>query len=255
MRATETAEPIALRFPESAVWPRLFNYNEYNIQHQMASPLPPHAKPMRLALACNQCRKRKVRCDARQPKCTNCEQRGEICEARNPKKASQITDARQRGAKVSTPPSFGTQGRPRQASIPASPPHSVRLSPCAQSDRHSIASAMPRTKQVNSPTTQRPQHRPWTKDHISWLTRAYHQTSGEAGKEDTSHQLNVDGDSTDQNSAFSPDVVMTKDGKVKVCPSSLNISFLQGPNETLSVSRRQQLAMPLCFCRFAPHKT
>ena len=38
-------------------------------------------KPARLSLACNVCRKRKVRCDAGQPKCGNCTVRNETCEA------------------------------------------------------------------------------------------------------------------------------------------------------------------------------
>jgi hypothetical protein len=191
----------------------------------MASPLPPHAKPMRLALACNQCRKRKVRCNAKQPKCSNCEQRGDICEARDPRKSGQISNARRRVAKVSTPPTVGTEARPRQESIAASPLPSVRMSPSGQAGPPSmpsgVPSGVPTARQVISPSGQRPQHRAWTKDHISWLTRAYHQTSGEAADEDTSRQVHVDGESMDQNSAFSPDVVMTKDGKVKVCPFAL----------------------------------
>ncbi|KAJ5474997.1 hypothetical protein N7539_008063 [Penicillium diatomitis] len=42
--------------------------------------IPPPSKPIRLALACNQCRKRKVRCDAQLPKCRNCSVRGDVCE-------------------------------------------------------------------------------------------------------------------------------------------------------------------------------
>jgi hypothetical protein len=40
----------------------------------------PASKPTRLSLACNPCRKRKVRCDARLPKCRNCTVRGDVCE-------------------------------------------------------------------------------------------------------------------------------------------------------------------------------
>ncbi|KAJ1324097.1 proline utilization trans-activator [Microdochium nivale] len=40
----------------------------------------PYQKRIRLSLACNQCRKRKVRCDTSLPKCRNCVQRNEHCE-------------------------------------------------------------------------------------------------------------------------------------------------------------------------------
>ncbi|KAF7719146.1 Fungal Zn(2)-Cys(6) binuclear cluster domain-containing protein [Penicillium ucsense] len=42
--------------------------------------ITPPSKPIRLALACYQCRKRKVRCDAQLPKCRNCSVRGDVCE-------------------------------------------------------------------------------------------------------------------------------------------------------------------------------
>ncbi|KAH9903930.1 fungal-specific transcription factor domain-containing protein [Xylariomycetidae sp. FL2044] len=51
-----------------------------------AVPVQPGAKRIRLSLACNQCRKRKVRCDAETPKCRNCWLRGDVCETTDPRK-------------------------------------------------------------------------------------------------------------------------------------------------------------------------
>lgn len=45
----------------------------------------PDAKRIRLSLACNQCRKRKVKCDTETPKCRNCWLRDEICETTDPR--------------------------------------------------------------------------------------------------------------------------------------------------------------------------
>lgn len=46
----------------------------------------PVPKRIRLSLACNQCRKRKVRCDAETPKCRNCWLRDEDCETTDPRR-------------------------------------------------------------------------------------------------------------------------------------------------------------------------
>lgn len=43
------------------------------------------SKRIRLSLACNQCRKRKVRCDTETPKCRNCWLRDEVCETTDPR--------------------------------------------------------------------------------------------------------------------------------------------------------------------------
>lgn len=73
-------------------------------------------KPTRLSLACNTCRKRKVRCDAGQPKCGNCTVRNETCET---------TDLR-RHAHGSTPRARGFPGsRGRRRSLVRSEPDAV----------------------------------------------------------------------------------------------------------------------------------
>ncbi|KAJ5623683.1 hypothetical protein N7490_012288 [Penicillium lividum] len=56
-------------------------------------------KPIRLALACKQCRKRKVRCDADQPKCRNCSLRGDLCETIDPRKSGELPAVRRRATK------------------------------------------------------------------------------------------------------------------------------------------------------------
>ncbi|KAH7349758.1 fungal-specific transcription factor domain-containing protein [Plectosphaerella cucumerina] len=70
-----------------------------------ASAVGSHRKPLRLSLACNQCRKRKVRCDARQPKCRNCTLRDEHCETSDPRRPGTAPAVRRRaaGRRSSTP--------------------------------------------------------------------------------------------------------------------------------------------------------
>ncbi|KXH45656.1 fungal specific transcription factor domain-containing protein [Colletotrichum simmondsii] len=52
-------------------------------------PQSSQPKRIRLSLACNQCRKRKVRCDAQTPKCHNCILRGDECQTTNPRNPNQ----------------------------------------------------------------------------------------------------------------------------------------------------------------------
>ncbi|KAJ5656713.1 hypothetical protein N7507_008663 [Penicillium longicatenatum] len=80
------------------------------------------SKPIRLALACNQCRKRKVRCDAQQPKCRNCSVRGDTCETSDPRKSSHLPAVRRRAAKR-------WQSKTRQQVAPT--PSPAHLSPVA----------------------------------------------------------------------------------------------------------------------------
>lgn len=56
-------------------------------------------KPTRLSLACNPCRKRKVRCDARQPKCQNCTLRGDVCETSDLRRPGAPAAARKRATR------------------------------------------------------------------------------------------------------------------------------------------------------------
>jgi Fungal specific transcription factor domain/Fungal Zn(2)-Cys(6) binuclear cluster domain len=47
---------------------------------------PPSAKLMRLSMACNECRRRKVKCDADNPRCRHCRLRNNICFTTDPKR-------------------------------------------------------------------------------------------------------------------------------------------------------------------------
>lgn len=57
------------------------------------------SKPIRLALACNQCRKRKVRCDAQHQSCRNCIVRGDVCETSDPRKPANFPAVRRRATR------------------------------------------------------------------------------------------------------------------------------------------------------------
>ncbi|KAK2012473.1 fungal-specific transcription factor domain-containing protein [Colletotrichum eremochloae] len=77
-----------------------------------------HSKRVRLSLACNQCRKRKVRCDAQTPKCHNCILRGDECHTTNPRNPNQHA-VRKWASKSNTNPSeggssHGTSETPRE---------------------------------------------------------------------------------------------------------------------------------------------
>ncbi|CAK7210579.1 hypothetical protein SEUCBS140593_000878 [Sporothrix eucalyptigena] len=61
------------------------------------APTKPHPKRIRLNLACNNCRRRKVKCDTEQPKCRNCWLRDEECETTDPRYAG---SADGRGARL-----------------------------------------------------------------------------------------------------------------------------------------------------------
>ncbi|KAM0495821.1 hypothetical protein ACHAP8_007728 [Fusarium lateritium] len=59
-------------------------------ESQSVSPRPPRSKRGRLSLACTQCRKRKVRCDATTPKCRNCVLRGDECTTFDPRRPNAV---------------------------------------------------------------------------------------------------------------------------------------------------------------------
>ncbi|SPO01421.1 uncharacterized protein DNG_04096 [Cephalotrichum gorgonifer] len=79
---------------------------------------PIRRKPMRLSLACNQCRKRKVRCDARLPKCGNCTVRNETCETTDLRKPSNGPTIRSRAL----PEGRGRRSRRKSEPRPAQHP-------------------------------------------------------------------------------------------------------------------------------------
>ncbi|SPO27208.1 uncharacterized protein UTRI_10326 [Ustilago trichophora] len=78
-----------------------------------SSPRVRHSKPGRLSLACNTCRKRKVRCDAHQPKCHNCIRRGDVCVTSDPRRPNASIALRRRTARRSPrPPSVNHKQTP-----------------------------------------------------------------------------------------------------------------------------------------------
>lgn len=142
------------------------------------TPRPPRSKRGRLSLACTQCRKRKVRCDATTPKCRNCVLRGDECQTFDPRRPN--------GPAVRKWPHKSSQ------SISS-------LSPVQR--RASIAS------QQSSPASLVSQHTATTplsvsgsKERLpSWIERAYQETQ-------STPESGTDGQSND-----SPDVVMNTD--------------------------------------------
>jgi len=91
--------------------------DEAHVEHESsaAAGASIQSKPIRLALACNQCRKRKVRCDAQQPKCRNCSVRGDVCETSDPRKSGDFPAVRRRATKR-------WQSKTRRAADPALSP-------------------------------------------------------------------------------------------------------------------------------------
>ncbi|KAJ6178752.1 hypothetical protein N7519_009213 [Penicillium mononematosum] len=169
-------------------------------------------KPVRVALACNQCRKRKVRCDAHQPKCRNCRVRGELCETSDPRKPENSSAVRRRATKR-------WQSKVRQDVAQAIPPvhHSpatvgpVPVAPDVVSSINSVltptvptadhlvgqasadvgrmsrSSAIPGSSvstDVVSTRTNRSER--LGEDHLSWQSRAY-QESTAAQVEEATH--------------------------------------------------------------------
>ncbi|KAK0385734.1 hypothetical protein NLU13_6911 [Sarocladium strictum] len=63
------------------------------------APRAPRSKPARLSLACNPCRKRKVRCDAKQPKCHNCTVRQDVCITSDPRRPGAPLATRKRATR------------------------------------------------------------------------------------------------------------------------------------------------------------
>ena len=61
---------------------------------------PPYSKRQRLSTACNECRKRKVRCDEGQPQCRNCTLKGRYCVTTDPHEPSREV-ARRRPPNIS----------------------------------------------------------------------------------------------------------------------------------------------------------
>ncbi|KAM6505989.1 hypothetical protein FSOLCH5_014166 [Fusarium solani] len=148
-------------------------------------PRPPRSKRNRLSLACTQCRKRKVRCDASTPKCRNCVLRGDDCETFDPRRPNGPA-VRRWPAKA---PQGGTARRHSSISEHSSPSSLMSV-------QHERAASLARSG---------PKER-----HPSWIERAYQESQ-------TTPDHVTDGQTND-----SPDVVMNTDDtshRVKVSDS------------------------------------
>lgn len=143
------------------------------------TPRPPRSKRGRLSLACTQCRKRKVRCDATTPKCRNCVLRGDECTTFDPRR----------------PNAVAVRKWPHKSSQSTS-----TLSPVER--RASIVSqhSSPASLMGSQHTATTPLSASGNKERVpSWIERAYQESQ-------TSPESGTDGQTND-----SPDVVMNTD--------------------------------------------
>ncbi|KZL69613.1 fungal specific transcription factor domain-containing protein [Colletotrichum incanum] len=115
-------------------------------------------KRIRLSLACNQCRKRKVRCDAQTPKCHNCILRGDDCQTTNPRNPNQHA-VRRWAAKSNTTQSEGSST------------HEASETP---RDHSQLRNASPRVRQYLSPAyDDGSEGEDVASRKLSWVAQAY----------------------------------------------------------------------------------
>lgn len=189
-----------------------------------------------MALACNQCRKRKVRCDAHQPKCRNCRVRGEVCETSDPRKPEDCSAVRRRATKR-------WQSKVRQEVAQAIPPvhHSPAtvapvpvapdvvssinsvLNPTVPTADHLVGQASPDVRRMSrssaipgssvssdvvSTRTNRSER--LGEDHFSWQSRAYQESTAAQVQESThGHSITAQGGAQ---TPVTPDVGVNADG-------------------------------------------
>ncbi|CAH0037955.1 unnamed protein product [Clonostachys solani] len=193
-------------------------------EESMTTPIPSHRKPDRLAVACKQCRKRKVRCDAQQPRCKNCHVRNEVCETSDLRRPGKGPAVRRHAAR-----STGSRSQQDPASpIPPSPrsnnegPNNEGLSSFQNTGtNHSQREVESPTELASSEVNSQGFHdtpsfsatrkqirssRP-VKNHISWLTRGY-QASAAAQVQETGSEHAEQTPSSE----VTPDVVVITDG-------------------------------------------
>lgn len=183
-------------------------------------------KPIRLALACNQCRKRKVRCDAQQPSCRNCSVRGDVCETSDPRKPGNYPAVRRRATRCCQK-GRGEVGKclsPARRSLNTLTPAAVSsinsvLNPTGPSPdtsvdhtspgarRNSRSSAIPGSS--GSPATsswRTTQSEKLGEDHFSWQSRAYQDCA-----EDQGQDVVQEHDAPEQETILTPDETVTTD--------------------------------------------
>ncbi|KAL0939814.1 fungal specific transcription factor domain-containing protein [Colletotrichum truncatum] len=125
-------------------------------EHPPVTSNQSHSKRIRLSLACNQCRKRKVRCDAQTPKCHNCILRGDDCQTTNPRNPKEHA-VRKWASKSSTTQSDNST---HEGSEPAR-------------DRH-LRTVSPRPRQYLSPAYDNgSEGEDAASRRLSWVAQAY----------------------------------------------------------------------------------
>ncbi|KAJ5930864.1 hypothetical protein N7466_006357 [Penicillium verhagenii] len=195
------------------------------------------SKPIRLALACNQCRKRKVRCDAQQPKCRNCSVRGDLCETSDPRNSGDFPAVRRRAMKrwnLKTRPKAGPvlspvyQSPGTRTPVTLSSINSV-LNPTVPIPANQVDQASPDSRRASksSPiaassvsqdsSSRRTNHSERLgEDHFSWQSRAYQESTEAHVQEVTPGQCGTEQVAIET----SPDeIVTTDDTGDKTCVS------------------------------------
>lgn len=159
-------------------------------------------KPIRLALACNQCRKRKVRCDAQHPKCRNCSIRGDVCETSDPRKPGNFPAVRRwatrcclkaRGGIAKTlshSPAHHSISALGPAALnpinavlnPAGPDSSSLVDQSSPNARRSLRSSAVAGSSASpaTPSWRTTQSDRLGEDHFSWQSRAYQEEADAA---------------------------------------------------------------------------
>lgn len=173
-------------------------------------------KRIRLHLACNQCRKRKVRCDAETPKCRNCWLRDEECETTDPRDPSAGSTVRRWATKNGLLPGQNPAATHRnQASVPKhnntspgqqQPGSSGYGATNTPLDWHGWGTTPGSAPISNADSGSADTHEPLRTE--SWVSKAYRQSTQDHGDNN--------GDAHDNTH---PDVVVNKDEdsqKIKV---------------------------------------
>lgn len=182
-------------------------------------------KPIRLSLACNQCRKRKVRCDAQHPKCHNCSLRGDACETSDPRRPGNSHAVRRRATRCWQTTSRDGPGEQATSALDLlstvagsgvfvqnTPGNSVHdhVDPRAPGKRGEVSRAnagLPSSTRSPTSPLNTSNGAKTGQENISWLSRAY-QESTVANSQKTGEEHN----SPQQSAVVTPDVIVNTDG-------------------------------------------
>ncbi|KXJ92552.1 hypothetical protein Micbo1qcDRAFT_173732 [Microdochium bolleyi] len=186
----------------------------------LTSPVRPYQKPNRLNIACTQCRRRKVRCDASLPRCRNCRLRGDQCETLDVREAEKGTAGSKDGARVNHDATAAENESIVGSTIPChdeSHPHVRKrrrtgVEPVNDDDdttSHTTARLEEARKRASARVGPEPE------EDVSWVSQAYKASAAD------SHC--VDGD---DKTGSTPDVVLNTDESAS-CTKFLGGSSVQ----------------------------